>query len=346
MSKLDLNPLWQMFLMRMRSLWREPSALFWTFVFPLLTSVALGLAFRNTGPKDLTVAVVESPQAEAVAGALGKAPGLIARRASREDALTMLRTGKAALVVVTEGEPQFLVDPTQPDGRTARLMVEDALQRVRGRKDVLEIPATPVTAPGSRYIDFLIPGLLGMGLMMSGIWGLGWPVVQMRTDKLLKRLYATPMHRADFLLSFWMARAALSVLEVAFFVGYARVLFGVHVFGSLWQFFALALLGTFSFGAIALLVASRAQNMETANGLMNLATMPMMLLSGVFFSASNFPEWLQPLVRALPLTALLDGLRGIMTDGKSLAVLVPQLAVLGVWGLIPFAIALRIFRWT
>ena len=117
------------------------------------------------------------------------------------------------------------------------------------------------------------------------------------------------------------------------------------MFGSYAAFILFGLAGSLSFSGLSLLVASRAQNAETASGLMNLVTMPMMILSGVFFSASNFPGWMQPLVRVLPLTALNDGLRAILNDGAALSALGPQLAVLAVWGLVPFVLALRIFRW-
>jgi ABC-2 type transport system permease protein len=233
---------------------------------------------------------------------------------------------------------ELLVDPMQSEGRTARVLVERALAGATLR-------TVEVKAPGSRYIDFLIPGLLGFGLMSSGVWGLGWALVQMRTGKLLKRLVATPMRRSHFLLSFVLSRSVLALLEVLFFLLFARLAFGVHMFGSYAAFILFGLVGSLSFSGLSLLVASRAQNAETASGLMNLVTMPMMILSGVFFSASNFPGWMQPLVRVLPLTALNDGLRGIMTDGAALSALGPQLAVLAVWGLVPFVLALRIFRW-
>lgn len=203
-----------------------------------------------------------------------------------------------------------------------------------------------VTEPGSRYIDFLIPGLLGLGLMSSSVWGLGWTLVQMRGGKLLKRLVATPMRRGDFLLSFLLSRSVLALLEVLFYVAFAWALFGVTVRGSLVALAGVGLLGSASFGGLTLLVTCRASSAEAANGLMNLVTLPMMVLSGVFFSASRFPAWMQPVVQLLPLTALNDSLRAIMTDGVSVLALGRQLLVLVLWGLVPFALAVRYFRWT
>lgn len=342
-------PLWELCLMRVRSMVREPSALFWTFVFPLLTSVALGIAFRNRALDELAVAVAEGPNAQAIAAQLDAADGLRAEVAPLTEAKDWLRRGRAALVVVPGVDPvrpELIVDPTQPDGRTARLMALDALERAAGREDRLTVKTEEVTAPGSRYIDFLIPGLLGMNLMMSGVWGLGWAIVQMRTGKLLKRLMATPMRRSHFLLSFMLSRNVLAVGEILFFLLYARLLFGVRVFGSPVELVVFALCGSLAFAGLSLLTASRAQNSETANGLMNLVTMPMMILSGVFFPATFFPGWMQPALKALPLTALLDGMRAIMIDGTSLISLGPQLAVLAAWGLLPFFLAVRIFRWS
>jgi len=339
------HPLWQLFLMRLRALWREPSALFWIFAFPLLMALALGLAFRNQSLSRLTVAVVEGPGSQQLLAALAATPGLQPQTLPLEAARRALSTGKVAVVVVAGETPRLLVDPGVPEGRTARLLVVDTLQRQAGRTDVLRIPEEHVTVPGRRYIDFLIPGLLGFGLMSSSVWGLGWGLVQMRTGKLLKRLVATPMRKADLLASFILSRLLLAVLETGFFLAFARFLFGVRVAGSLLSFVLLAALGALSFGGVGLLVASRAQNNETAGGLMNLVTLPMTVLSGVFFSASHFPGWMQPLVKALPLTALIDALRAISVDGASLWAQGGPLLVLAIWGAGAFAVALRIFRW-
>jgi ABC-2 type transport system permease protein len=339
------HPLGQLFLMRLRALWREPSAIFWIFVFPMLISIALGLAFRNQSLSRLTVAVVDGAAFARVLPALASTPGLETQVLGLPEARRALASGKVALVVVAEEPPRLLVDPGVPEGRTSRLLVVDALQRMAGRQDAVVLQEEHVTTPGGRYIDFLIPGLLGFGLMSSSVWGLGWGLVQMRMGKLLKRLVATPMRKADLLLSFILSRVLLALLETVFFLTFARILFSVRVTGSTLSFCLLAAAGALSFGGLGLLVASRAQNSETANGLMNLVTLPMTVLSGVFFAASHFPAWMQPLVKALPLTALIDGLRAISIDGASLWALHGQLFVLLLWGAAGFAVALRIFRW-
>ena len=339
------HPLGQLFLMRLRALWREPSAIFWIFIFPMLISIALGLAFRNQSLARLTVAVVDGPSFARVLPQLSSTQGLETQRLNLEDARRALATGKVALVVVAEEPPRLLVDPGVPEGRTAKLLAVDALQRMAGRTDAIRLPEEHVSRPGGRYIDFLIPGLLGFGLMSSSVWGLGWGLVQMRMGKLLKRLVATPMRKSDLLLSFILSRLLIAFIETAFFLAFARLLFSVRVAGSLPAFFLIAAAGALSFGGLGLLVASRAQNSETAGGLMNAVTLPMMVLSGVFFSASHFPGWMQPWVKALPLTAVIDALRAVSIDGAALWTLGGPFLVLALWGVAGFAFSLRIFRW-
>jgi len=345
-SRSWLNPFWQIFLMRIRGFVREPAATFWVFVFPLLMSVALGLAFRNQASTRLSVAVADGPGVAEVLAALGRSDGLRPVPMSLAEARDELRHGRLAMVVVPDPTPRILLDPTQPDARTARLLVSDALQRAAGRIDPLPLEEERVTIPGTRYIDFLVPGLLGFGIMSSSIWGLGWAIVQMRMGKLLRRLAATPMRRLDFLLAFAAGRLLLAVLEVFFFLAFARVIFDVRVAGSVLLFVVWALAGALSFGGVAALVASRVETTESANGLMNLVTLPMTVVSGVFFSADRFPGWAQPVIRALPLTALIEGLRAISIQGAGVAALAIPVAVLLVWGVVSFALALRLFRWT
>ncbi|WP_224243620.1 ABC transporter permease [Hyalangium gracile] len=339
------QPLSQLVLFRMRGFLREPGALFWVFVFPLLTSLALGLAFRNRELPELAVAVVDGPDAVRIAPALEAIDGLVAKRMPEAEGRDALRRGRVALVLIPGAQPELITDPAQADGRTARLMVVDALERLNGREDRVTVRNQQVTLPGARYIDFLIPGLLGFGLMTSGLWGVGWAIVQLRSGKLLKRLIATPMKRSHFLLSFMLGRTMLAVAEIAFFILFARLLFDVQMFGDFGSFMALGLWGAICFSGLSLLVVSRASTMESASGLMNLVSMPMTVLSGVFFSSGNFPDWMQPFIQLLPLTALNDGLRAIMLDGTSLLALGPQVLILGIWGIVPFLIAVRYFKW-
>jgi ABC-type multidrug transport system permease subunit len=199
--------------------------------------------------------------------------------------------------------------------------------------------------PGSRYIDFLIPGLLGMNLMGGSIWSMGFAIVDARRRKLMKRLIATPMPRHYFLLSFLISRLAMLVVEVTAFLSFGVLVFGVPIRGSLFLVAGICVLGSLAFGAIGLLLSSRARTIEAASGLMNLTMLPMWILSGVFFSSQRFPDAVQPIIAALPLTALNDALRATMLQGATVAQIAPQAAVLAAWLLVCFPVALKLFRW-
>jgi ABC-type multidrug transport system permease subunit len=352
-----MHPLVEMTLARIREFVRQPEAVFWVFGFPILLAFALGIAFRDTAPEKLPVAV-ESASANAAetAAAISRSADLRAVVMAAAEAEQALRTGRVALVVrsatgasaASEGaSPEFdyRFDPARPDSRLARLAVDDALQRAAGRKDVAAVSEKTFTEPGARYIDFLIPGLIGLNLMGSGLWGLGFVVVQARTQKLLKRLAATPMKRWQFLLSFMLSRLVFLVLEVAAVLAFAYFVFNVKIHGSLLSFMLISLIGSLAFAGIGLLIAARPRTIEGVSGLMNLVMLPMWLLSGSFFSASRFPDFLQPLIKVLPLTALNDTLRAVMNDGAPLWANAAGIAILSAWGLISFLVALKIFRW-
>jgi ABC-type multidrug transport system permease subunit len=203
----------------------------------------------------------------------------------------------------------------------------------------------PVRAVGSRYIDWLVPGLLGMNIMGTGMWGVGFSIVQARTKKLLKRLIATPMSKTDYLAAQVLSRMAFLALEVGVIVGFAWLAFDVTVQGNLGSLALVSVIGALSFGGLGLLLASRVRTIEAVSGLMNLIMVPMWVLSGVFFASSNFPDVMQPFIRALPLTALNEALRAVVNEGLPLSALGPQLAIMLAWGLGSFGLSLKLFRW-
>src|SRR5256712_339155 len=338
------HPLVQLTLARMREFYREPEAIFWVFGFPLVLAFALGIAFRNRGPGELKIAVLRAPGDSAIAAALDRSPALAAAVLDSGEARTQLRTGRIALLVVPGDPLVYRYDSTRTESRLARLEADEALQRA-GRPDVVSVRDERVTEPGSRYIDFLIPGLLGMNLMGSGLWGVGFSVVQARTKRLLKRFMATPMRKSHYLLSFVLSRLTFLFVEVAALVGFGWWIFDVGVRGSVAALAGITILGSLSFAGLGMLVASRARTIEAVSGLMNLVMLPMWILSGTFFSYARFPDAMQPLVRALPLTALNDALRAVMIDGAPLVHLGAPLGVVTAWGALSFAVALRIFRW-
>ena len=345
-SRMDRSPLFQLTLARIRGFFREPSAVFWTFAFPVLLTIALGIAFRSRPPEPVRTAVEAGPGAEAVRATLAAGRDVTADVMAEGDARAALRTGRVSIVVVPGAPPTYRYDPTRPESRLARAVVDDLLQRAAGRADALPVADQRLTEPGARYVDFLVPGLVGMNIMSAGMWGIGWVIVEDRQKKLLRRMVATPMRRSEYLLSFVIVRVLFLLLEVPVLVGFGVVAFGVPLRGSLAALGAVSVLGALAFAGLGLLVASRAKNTQTASGLMNLVMMPMFVLSGVFFSVENFPGAFQPLVRVLPLTALNDGLRAVMNEGAGLVALWPKLALLLAVSLLSFASALKLFRWS
>jgi ABC-type multidrug transport system permease subunit len=332
-------------IVRTKEFLRETEAVFWVFGFPLLLALALGFAFRSKPPDRIPIGVVAGPEAQQRVEALKKSPMLLPRVLPAEEGRDELRRGKISLLVEPGATPVYRFDPTRPESRTARVEADDALQAASGRKDVFAAREEKVQEQGSRYIDFLLPGLLGMNLMGTGMWSMGFTIVNARMRKLLKRFVATPMRKSDYLLSQFLSRLIFLCLEVAVVVIFGWLVFGVKIHGSLLTFAVLCLVGGYAFAGIGILVASRAQTIEAVSGMMNLVMMPMWLCSGVFFSYERFPDAVKPVIRALPLTALNDALRAVMNDAAPLARLLPNLAILLAWGIASFVVGLKIFRW-
>jgi ABC-2 type transport system permease protein len=344
------GPLWALSAARIKQFLREPGALFWTFGFPLLITVALGIAFRNQGPIRNRVAVVAGPGAAMAAAALSTDSGIEVAILDPARAAQRLGSGEIVLIVfapTSQGSPfVYRYDRTRPDALAARRLVDDRLQRQAGRRDPLATRDETAVARGARYVDWLVPGLLGMQLLNGAMWGAAFNIVNARQRKLLKRLAATPMRRSDYLLSFRVSGLVFVPIQVLVLFAFARLTFGVTIHGSAISALALSLLGSWSFAGLGLLCASRAQNSETANGLINLITLPMMVLSGVFFSSSRFPAVLQPAIRLLPMSAFNEALRHVVNDGASIFAQGFPIAVLAGWALVTSLIAVRIFRWT
>jgi ABC-type multidrug transport system permease subunit len=332
-------------LARLREFAREPEAVFWVVAFPLLLALALGIAFRSRGETPVHVGVVEGPGAAAVAGLLERSGGFEVKLVPGSRQEVALRDGEVEILVVPDEPPTYRFDATRAESRLARLAVDDALQRRRGRADLWAPREDRVTVAGSRYIDWFLPGLIGLNIMGTSLWSVGYAIVQARTRKLLKRLAATPMRRGHYLLSYLLARLVFLVAEVAPVLAFGWFVFGVPVRGSLLSLGAIALLGAASFGGIGLLTACRARTVEAVSGWMNAVSVPMWILSGVFFSSANFPPAMQPFIHALPLTALNDAMRAVMLDGDSILGVGAPLAVLAAWGGASYVAALRLFRW-
>lgn len=339
------HPLVELTLARVREFFREPEAIFWAFVFPLVLTLALAAAFPSAADRQVIVGLVDAPKAPAIQRALEAAPELRVVSLAEADQRRALRDGTVHIVVVPGDPPTYRYDPSKGESPRARLAVDDALKRGAGRADPWTAAEERVAVPGSRYVDWLIPGLIGMGIMTNGLWAVAFPIVNARLRKLLKRMMASPMRRWEYLLAQMLARLIFLVPEATLPLVFGSLALGMPIAGSYAAIALVVLVGALAFGAMGLLLGSRARTIEAASGLVNAFQLPMWLLSGVFFSSANFPAALQPVIRALPLTALNNALRTVVLDGAGAADVWRDLALLSGWGAVSFGLALRLFRW-
>lgn len=336
-----------MVLARLRIFYREPEALFWVYFFPILMAVGLAVAFWNRPPNPPLVDVI-APSPSYLSGPLLdalKAGGIQAQLIEESDARQRYLTGKTALYLRVQGDDwTFGYDPTRAESVSARYHVEAVLRRWKS-PDTLHAVEQLETEPGNRYIDFLLPGLMGMNILGGGVWGIGFVLVDLRVRKVLKRLVATPMRRGDFLASLLVARLLMLLPEMLSLYLMGRWAFGIPMRGSLVTMAIVMVTGALASSGLGLLIASRTEKSETVVGLINLIVLPMWLLSGVFFSSKRFPEAVQPLIQALPLTQIIDGLREVILEGRTLLDIAWRLGILAVYAVVSFTLALRLFRW-
>ena len=339
----------QLYFARLREFYRQPSRLFWVYGFPLLLAVVLGLAFRGGGERPMLLDVVDSPSASPrIMQILESQKNLKIKKLDQTAAMARLMAGKTPVVLeIGPGEDalKFHFDATRPEAVATRSAVDDILQRGLGRKDVISPTNQLVTEPGARYIDFLIPGLLGMNAMGGGMWGIGFFLVNCRVGKLLKRFRATPMPRSSFLGAIIASRLTYLIPDVIVLMSLGLFLFGMPMRGS-WLTLALVeVLGASAFAGLGLLIASRASSTEAISGLMNLIMLPMWLFGGIFFSPDVYPDAMQPIIQILPLTQLLIALRAVILEGAGVLAILLPLGILAAWSVITFTLALKLFKW-
>lgn len=349
-------PIFMLIRTRLLEFSRRPAAVFWTYVFPLVMMFILGSAFRSQGESQSQVAIVAGEQGSKLQATLKASPELAVTMVSPDEGLRMLRSGRLALLIRASNRTdessrqeaerwEFVYDPQRPGGRLAELLVREQIRVESGFVDEQHVDKVPYSEPGGRYIDFLVPGLIGMVLLGGGLWGVGYAIVDMRIRKLLKRFLATPMRKSDFLLGIVFSRLLFVVPQILIILWASHLAFSVAIHGPWIDFLVVVLLGGLQFAGVGLLIASRAKTMETMSGLINLVMLPMWTLSGIFFSYENFPEMMHVPIRLLPLTPLLDVLRGIMLDGQSLWAFPLEMTLILFWTIGTFVIALWFFRW-
>lgn len=350
----------QLILLHFREFFREPEVLFWTMVFPIMLAGILGLAFMKkdgivqpiaiVGAKDVLASpvvkdwkdkLIRSYKEKALL-TLNTTKTSIIQLSNTKKADQLIKQGEFVLYVTFEtGKPVYHFDPTNSEAKQLYYYIDKKQRPVQSRGAI-----SPLTTPGLRYIDFLIPGLIAMGIMQSCLGGIGWSLIDRRIKKMLRRMIATPLNKYVFLSSYILTRIFLSVIEITALVLFAMLLFGVTIQGSIPAFMLLILCGNVAFAGISILVASRAKNTQVGNGLLNVVALPMMICSGIFFSYKGFPDWTLPIVENLPLTILADSIRKVFIEGAQLTDIFGASVILLIFGALTLILGERIFRWS
>ena len=336
----------QLILSRLREFYREPEAVFWVYGFPLILAIGLGIAFSGGKPEPPKVDIqgeTEDARVQDLVRIL-QAAQMKVEVHDADECKRRLKRGQTALFIIPDSKPRFVFDEARAESVLARHWVAEAIvESKRGTPEPFS--EEPVAEAGSRYIDFLLPGLIGMNIMGGGLFGVGFVLVDMRVRKLFKRLLATPMRRADFLFAILCARLLFLIPEMLSLLLIGHFFFKVPIYGNVLLLVLVIVVGALMFNSIGLLIGCRTEKTETASGLMNLVMLPMYLLSGVFFSSRRFPEEIQPFIQALPLTQLNDALREVMLEGLSLGEIGWRLLIMLGWTAVCLPLALRWFRW-
>jgi len=260
--------------------------------------------------------------------------------------IVALKRGEADIVVCDSlGALQYHFDPLNSQAQLAYTKLSSLLKEHRQASLTAQSEVKPLTLKGVRYIDFLIPGLIAFGIMSDILWGISYTIIERRGKKLLRRMVATPMRKSNLLISMMFVRIMMNLVDAVVIILAAWLIFGVVIQGNIGALLLLFLAGNLAFTGIAVLISSRTDKTEVGNGWINAVQMPMLVLSGVFFSYHNFPEWSLPFIKLLPLTALADGMRSIFNEGAGWSdILIPS-AALTVLGLICFITGKKLFKW-
>ncbi|MBC7530511.1 MAG: ABC transporter permease [Oligoflexus sp.] len=336
---------------RWREFRREPSAFFWVVFMPVIWMLALGFAFSKPHPETYGIGwhapTKATPWTSSLHDVLQKDPQLKFREGDIEELRTRMKRGEIALIVTSSKDQavSYTLDEKNPEAVRAEKYVDDAVQRFGGRQDTIQKDLQSIEVEGGRYVDFLIPGLLGLSIMTSSLFGVGMTIVSNRKENLLKRYLATPMRAYEYIVSHVCGRMMVLTAEFIAVMITGFVIFHFKVYGNFLSYIFFAVLGAAAFTSIALLCAARTRSIPMISGLTNLISLPMMMLSGVFFSKNNFPDWLITATAYLPLTALNDGLRRIALEGQPLHSLGFEIAVLSFYLFVPAIITQRLFKW-
>ena len=369
--RMKRNSLIQLILIHYREFIREPGILFWSIIFPVLMAWVLGIAFSKQNELVQQVALVEdSVQLNAdMSQFLNDAiytenpekdePGYYEKTIHNEKlgktsykflmtdwdgGLLLLKRGQVNLILrVYPDSVEYYFDPLNPQAKMVYIMLSSAINNEQLIYETASI--NPLTQKGNRYIDFLIPGLMAMGVMNSLLWGISYALIDMRSKKLMRRMVATPMKRSEFLISIFVARLSITIIEALILLSFAFAYFHISIQGSLPALILIFLAGNIAFSGIAILISCRTANSRIGTGLINVITLPMTVLSGVFFSYHNFPDKVIPIIQKLPLTMMADSIRSVFIEGAGIAQVSLNAGILTTLGIICFAIGLRVYKW-
>jgi ABC-2 type transport system permease protein len=356
---------------------REPAVIFWGILFPMVMALGLGFAFTKKQNVVHKVAVVRNGSSVEDQNSLLDKTNTIYYNDSLKlftndslnysftiyneklgdtrfdfnvmtwnNAIAYLKQGKANLIVRISGDSvTYHFDPLNRDAQIVYMKLSQLTSSGNLAAFQNSVNILPLKLPGSRYIDFLIPGLISMGVMMSTMWGLSYGMIEKRSKKLLRRMIATPMKKSHFLFSLLTVRLLMNIFEAILLTIFAQIVFKTHIQGSIPALILIFIAGNIAFAGIAIFLSSRTSKTEVGNGLVNMVVMPMMLLSGIFFSYHNFPDSFVAIIQKLPLTMVTDGIRSIFIEGAGFAqTLMPTLILFSI-GIVFFMTGLRIFKW-
>lgn len=370
MNNLFNNQLYRLIIAHLKEIIREPAVLFWGIGFPILMAWGLGVAFTTKKEMSREIAVIE------LAGSLSNQKtslnniiklnsnkqngdyslflknekvgniNLTFHECSTNEAQILLKKGTISLIIkVINNKMYYYFDPANSEAQLLYQLVKGVANYGPGYYSSHQEEIKPLTVRGTRYIDFLIPGLLAMGIMMSSSWGISYTLIDRRSKKLLRRMVATPMKKSNLLMALIFARFCMNLVEAVLLFFFAWIYFGIHIQGNIFALIMLFIAGNIAFAGISVLISSHTSNPEIGNGLINAIVTPMMVVSGIFFSYQHFPEWTLPIIKHLPLTMLADGARSIFNEGAGMMQIWKGTLILTITGITTFVIGLKIFKW-
>jgi ABC-2 type transport system permease protein len=366
------NPMIQLILIHFREFVREPGIIFWSVIFPIAMAWVLGIAFSKQSELIQQIVLIENirdpypPFREFLNDAkqitkeihgenlscfektmISDKLGKTSYRFISTDwdhGILLLKRGQVNLILKEYPDSlQYFFDPLNPSAKTNFILLSSSINNEKLVYETATI--SPLTQKGNRYIDFLIPGLLALGAMNSLLWGISYALIEMRSKKLMRRMVATPMKKSEFLISFFVARLSIAIIEALILCTFAYFYFRISLQGSFLALATIFLAGNIAFSGLAILISSRTANSRIGTGLINMVTMPMMILSGIFFSYYNFPDFAIPIIQKMPLTMMADSMRAVFIEGAGIKQIAVNSSVLTALGTCCFLIGLKIYKW-